>query len=292
MCADRPASCSRINPSLAAVEIDGANPGAGGAPLVRFYTEYPAGTLPLPIGSPGIWHVFRMVEVRKPHRPMATLIEGVSGDRGRPVLSRLRTWKRVRRSIRGGKEHATIDHCRVLAAVLLTGWAMPSAAQQNGVVIQNNGVDSADSAAGADNVRISNNPGSGASLSGGGLNNETGEAKERNRKDRGARNNAEAAPAEEYAAPAEEYVAPPKATIRPTQRSMSNPSRLSTQASLRSVDATSAETAEHRSRLRELDAPGGRRGSRGPGAGSNESEATSAHIVHASSTDETRGPVT
>jgi hypothetical protein len=96
----------------------------------------------------------------------------------------------------------------VVAVVLLTGWAMPSAAQQNGIVIQNNGVDSSDSAAGADNVRISNNPGAGTSLSGGGLNNATGEAKERNRKDRGARNNAEAAPAEEYAAPAEEYVAP------------------------------------------------------------------------------------
>jgi hypothetical protein len=85
---------------------------------------------------------------------------------------------------------------------------MPSTAQQNGVVIQNNGVDSSDSAAGADNVRISNSPGNGQSLSGGGLNNETGEAKDRNRKERGARNNADAAPAEEYAAPVDEYVAP------------------------------------------------------------------------------------
>jgi hypothetical protein len=96
----------------------------------------------------------------------------------------------------------------VLAAALLTGWVIPSAAQQNGIVIQNNGVSSTDSAAGADNVRISNSPGAGTSLSGGGLNNTTGEAKERNRKDRGARNNAEAAPAEEYVAPVEEYVAP------------------------------------------------------------------------------------
>jgi hypothetical protein len=96
----------------------------------------------------------------------------------------------------------------VLATALLTGWAVPSAAQQSGIVIQNNGVDSSDSAAGADNVRISNNPGNGRSLSGGGLNNETGTTKERNRKDRGARNNAEAAPAEDYAAPAEEYVPP------------------------------------------------------------------------------------
>ena len=74
----------------------------------------------------------------------------------------------------------------VVAAVLLTGWAVPSAAQQNGIVIQNNGVDSSDSAAGADNVRISNNPGNGRSLSGGGLNNEIGTTKERNRKDRAA----------------------------------------------------------------------------------------------------------
>ena len=97
----------------------------------------------------------------------------------------------------------------MVALALLTCWAMPLAAQQNGVVIQNNGVDSSDSAAGADNVRISNNPGAGTSLSGGGLNNTTGEAKERNRKDRGARNNAEAAPAEgDYQAYAEEYVEP------------------------------------------------------------------------------------
>src|SRR5215218_1006703 len=72
----------------------------------------------------------------------------------------------------------------VLAAALLAGWVMPSAAQQNGVVIQNNGVDSSDSAAGADNVRISNNPGNGQSLSGGGLNNDIGTKQERNRKDR------------------------------------------------------------------------------------------------------------
>ena len=96
----------------------------------------------------------------------------------------------------------------VVAGVLVTGWSMQAAAQQNGIVIQNNGVDSSDSAAGADNVRISNNPGNGRSLSGGGLNNEIGTTKERNRKDRGARNNAEAAPAEEYAAPADEYVPP------------------------------------------------------------------------------------
>jgi LPXTG-motif cell wall-anchored protein len=95
----------------------------------------------------------------------------------------------------------------VVAAALLTGWAMPSAAQQNGVVIQNNGVDSSNSAAGADNVRISNNPGNGHSASGGGLNNSTATGKDRNRKDRSTRNNAEAAPVEDYAA-GDDYVPP------------------------------------------------------------------------------------
>ena len=95
----------------------------------------------------------------------------------------------------------------VVAAVLLTGWAMPSAAQQNGIVIQNNGVDSADSAAGADNVRISNIS-KRAVL-------ERRWREQRNRydagtqsQDRGARNNVDAAPAEEYVAPVEEYVPP------------------------------------------------------------------------------------
>jgi LPXTG-motif cell wall-anchored protein len=107
----------------------------------------------------------------------------------------------------GGRTMRRSIIAAAVAAALLTGWAMPSAAQQNGVVIQNNGVDSSDSAAGADNVRISNNPGNGQSLSGGGLNNDIGTKKERNRKDRGARNNAEAAPVEEYAA-ADENVPP------------------------------------------------------------------------------------
>jgi hypothetical protein len=96
----------------------------------------------------------------------------------------------------------------VLAVALLAGWCMPSAAQQNGVVIQNNGVDSSDNAAGADSVRISNSQGNGRSLSGGGQKNGTGEVKQRNRKDREARNNAEAAPADQNAAPAEDYAAP------------------------------------------------------------------------------------
>jgi hypothetical protein len=96
-----------------------------------------------------------------------------------------------------------------LSGVVLTACAMPSAAQQNGIVIQNNGVDSVDSAAGADSVRVSNNPGNGQAVSAAGANNEiaTG-GRARDRKDRSARNSAEAPPAEEYVAPAEEYVAP------------------------------------------------------------------------------------
>ena len=102
-----------------------------------------------------------------------------------------------------------------VAAVLLTGWAMPATAQQNGVVIQNNGVDSSDSAAGADNVHISNSPGSGRSASGGGQNNSTGPARDRDRKDRGARNTAEAAPVEEYAAAGDGYVPPAEGDFLP-----------------------------------------------------------------------------
>ena len=105
-----------------------------------------------------------------------------------------------------------------LAGVVLAACAMPSAAQQNGIVIQNNGVDSSDSAAGADSVRVSNNPGSGAALSAAGANNEIGTVvRERDRKDRGARNNAEAAPAEEYVAPAEEYVASAEEYVAPAE---------------------------------------------------------------------------
>ncbi|MDF3037409.1 MAG: hypothetical protein K0Q71_115, partial [Thermomicrobiales bacterium] len=69
-----------------------------------------------------------------------------------------------------------------LAGALLAGWGLPAGAQQNGLVIQNNGVDNSDSAAGADNVRISNNPGAGQASSGGGVNNETTRAP-RERKD-------------------------------------------------------------------------------------------------------------
>jgi hypothetical protein len=88
----------------------------------------------------------------------------------------------------------------ILGVALIGGTALPAAAQQNGLVIQNNGVDSVDSAAGADNVRISRNPGSSASNDGAGLGNEerrvVREVKDRDRGDRGGRNNAGAPPAE------------------------------------------------------------------------------------------------
>jgi LPXTG-motif cell wall-anchored protein len=103
---------------------------------------------------------------------------------------------------------------RAMAILALTGalcgwWALPVGAQQNGIVIENNGVDNSNSAAGADNVRISRADGNSSSNNGAGANNETANVvneKNRARKDRGDRNNADelAAPAEEApAAPAE-----------------------------------------------------------------------------------------
>lgn len=98
-----------------------------------------------------------------------------------------------------------------LGGALFSSWALPAEARQDGIVIQNNGVDSSDSAAGADNVRISQDPGNAQSPSAGGVNNEVvrtvREPKDRNRQDRGAQNVAagagEAAPVDEYAAPVE-----------------------------------------------------------------------------------------
>ena len=130
-----------------------------------------------------------------------------------------------------------------LAAALLAGWGMPTAAQTNGIVIQNNGVDSSDSAAGSDNVRISNNPGAGQASSGGGVNNETARAerapRERDRGDRQDRDNAgggEAAPMDAAAAPAEgelqaytdggEYVDPAAAPVAAPQPAEAEPVAL------------------------------------------------------------------
>jgi hypothetical protein len=99
-----------------------------------------------------------------------------------------------------------------LAGALLSGWAC-SVAAQDGIVIQNNGVDSSQSAAGADNVNVSLAPGNSSSVNGPGTNNEAGSVvkdKDRVRKDRSERNNSEelAAPVEEApAAPAEGYEA-------------------------------------------------------------------------------------
>jgi hypothetical protein len=92
-----------------------------------------------------------------------------------------------------------------LASALMWFWAAPGVAQQ-GVYIENNGVDSNNSAAGADNVRISRNPGNSASNNGAGANNEERHAvqKEKARKDRSDRNGGggEAAPVADEAAPA------------------------------------------------------------------------------------------
>lgn len=95
----------------------------------------------------------------------------------------------------------------VLGAALLVTGTFPAAAQDNGIVIQNNGVDSSDSAAGADNVQISRAPGNASSNTGAGAANEIGTVEKdrsRNRKDRGERNNTD-----ELAAPAAEPAAAP-----------------------------------------------------------------------------------
>ena len=128
-----------------------------------------------------------------------------------------------------------------LAGALLAGWGLPAGAQQNGIVIQNNGVDSSDSAAGGDNVHISNSPGAGQASSGGGVNNETARAprerKDRDRSDRRDRTNAvtEPAPAD-AAAPAEgelqgfseggEYVDPAAAPVAAAQPAEAEPIAL------------------------------------------------------------------
>ena len=86
-----------------------------------------------------------------------------------------------------------------LTGTLVSGWALPVEAQQDGIIIQNNGVDSYDTAAGESNVRISQNPGNSTAMESVGLNNEVavGERAPRNR-DRKNRDNAE-----EMAAPVE-----------------------------------------------------------------------------------------
>lgn len=84
----------------------------------------------------------------------------------------------------------------------MAGMTSPAGAQQ-GVVIQNNGVDSTDSARGADSVNISRASGMSSSNNGAGANNEAGRVvrdKERNRRDRqgGAAAPEEMAPAETW----------------------------------------------------------------------------------------------
>ena len=84
----------------------------------------------------------------------------------------------------------------VLAGALLGGGVLTASAQ-DGIVIQNNGVDSSHSAAGADNVNISQANGNSASNNGAGANNEVRtldrEERTRDRKDRSERTNDEGA---------------------------------------------------------------------------------------------------
>ena len=83
-----------------------------------------------------------------------------------------------------------------LAGVLMGGGLMSVSAQE-GIVIQNNGVDSSHSAAGADNVNISQANGNSASNNGSGANNEVRtlnrEERTRDRKDRSERTSDEVA---------------------------------------------------------------------------------------------------
>ncbi|MCA9880582.1 MAG: hypothetical protein KC442_22455 [Thermomicrobiales bacterium] len=85
-----------------------------------------------------------------------------------------------------------------LAGLMLAGGALTADAQ-DGIVIQNNGVDSSQSAAGADNVNISRSNGNSASNNGAGANNEVRtlnrEEKKRDRKDRSNRTSDEVADA-------------------------------------------------------------------------------------------------
>ncbi len=96
-----------------------------------------------------------------------------------------------------------------LAGALLGGNLL-SASAQDGIVIQNNGVSSSDSAAGADNVNISQANGNSASNNGSGVNNEVRtldrDERTRERRDRSERTTedvAEVAPAGEEWVPEE-----------------------------------------------------------------------------------------
>ena len=127
-----------------------------------------------------------------------------------------------------------------LAGALLAGWGLPASAQTNGIVIENNGVSNSDSAAGADNVRISNNPGAAQGSSGGGVNNEAARAsrepRERDRGERRVGNGGEAAPVDAAAAPVEgdlqgfaeggEYVDPAAAPVEAPQPADGEPVTL------------------------------------------------------------------
>ncbi len=86
-------------------------------------------------------------------------------------------------------------------SMLMVGAALAPVAAQQGIVIENNGVDNSDSARGADRVNISRASGASSTTDGAGVNNESGRVvrdKNRERKDRDSRNSngGEPAPAE------------------------------------------------------------------------------------------------
>ena len=70
----RPASCSRIGPSLAAVDMTARTPARAGRRSIRFYTDSSPARCSRLGGRPeDVERVFRGMDVTKPHRPMVTL---------------------------------------------------------------------------------------------------------------------------------------------------------------------------------------------------------------------------
>src|SRR4051812_10741253 len=101
----------------------------------------PAGAPPCLDWSPAVGQELGRVEATKPHRPVAALykvhrtnaadpgIRPREQDCGSGAMHVHEEGRAMRRSIIAG----------VVAVALVTGWSLPTAAQQNGVVIQNNG---------------------------------------------------------------------------------------------------------------------------------------------------------
>src|SRR5215213_8637971 len=115
----RPASCSRISPSLAAVATTARTPAHAGRRSFDSTTESSP-----PRSGASLRHPRMSGNTPAQHgsdettSPNDDVIESVSGDSRRPALSRLRTRMRVRPNVRityrGGRGYETIDHCRRL----------------------------------------------------------------------------------------------------------------------------------------------------------------------------------